>query len=542
MMLPLSAPLSSRNSFWLLLAAWAVLVVTALFTRPLLPVDETRYVGVAWEMWMRGDFLVPFKNGAPYSDKPPLLFWLMQAGWWLFGVNEIWPRLVAPLIGLGCLGLTALFARRVWPERPTAMLLAPWLLFGGLFVAGFVTLTQFDLLIVFCTLLGMLGLLRAATGLGSGWLIVGLAIGLGLLSKGPVILVHILPTALLGPLWVDRARLKGWVCWYGGTVAALLLGAAIALAWALPAAQAGGEAYRNAIFWGQTAERVVDSFAHKAPFWWYLPWLPVLLLPWSLWPPLWRAVRRMELKRSVRFLLCWAVPVLAILSAISGKQQKYLLPLFPALALLGAYALAGLEGAWQSEWRARRQWLAALVLALPAGVFALASFQELSARVPWAGGLEPLWALPFLLAALLWWLWRPATLIAAVQALALAGVATIIGVHLSVLRVAAPAYDLHAMSARIAALQAAGHKVAHVGKYHGQFHFLGRLKRPLKEISPIRKRVLAWARKHPDDYLVLYYDQWPWPLSRTQAEYTQDYRGDPDDLALWSAKKFLAAQ
>ncbi|MBI5039877.1 MAG: glycosyl transferase, partial [Gammaproteobacteria bacterium] len=53
--------------------------------------------------------------------------------------------------------------------------------------------------------------------------------------------------------------------------------------------------------------------------------MPVLLLPWSLWPPLWRAVRRMELKRSVRFLLCWAVPVLAILSAISGKQQKYLL-------------------------------------------------------------------------------------------------------------------------------------------------------------------------------------------------------------------------
>ncbi|MBI5039876.1 MAG: glycosyltransferase family 39 protein [Gammaproteobacteria bacterium] len=264
----MTSQISARHSFWLLFAAWAVLVATALFTRPLLPVDETRYVGVAWEMWARGDFLVPFKNGAPYSDKPPLLFWMMQAGWWLFGVNEIWPRLVAPLIGLGCLGLTALLARRLWPDRLTAAVLAPWLLFGCVFVAGFGTLTQFDLLIVFCTLLGMLGLLRAATGLGTGWLIVGVAIGLGLLSKGPVILVHVLPAALLGHFWVDRARLKGWVCWYGGTLAALLLGALIALAWALPAAQAGGEAYRNAIFWGQTAERVVDSFAHKAPFWW----------------------------------------------------------------------------------------------------------------------------------------------------------------------------------------------------------------------------------------------------------------------------------
>lgn len=530
---------AARNSFCLLFAAWAILLATALFTRPLLPVDETRYVGVAWEMWARGDFLVPFKNGVPYSDKPPLLFWLMQAGWALFGVNEIWPRVVAPLLGLACLGLTALLARRLWPERPTAALLAPWLLFGCVFVAGFGTLTQFDLLIVFCTLLGMLGLLRAARGLGSGWLIVGVAIGLGLLGKGPVILVHILPAALLGYLWVDRARVQGWVCWYGGTLAALLLGASIVLAWALPAAQAGGEAYRNAIFWGQTAERMVDSFAHRAPFWWYLPWLPVLLLPWSVWPPLWQALRRIELQRSVRLLLCWAVPALVILSAISGKQQKYLLPIFPALALLAAYALAGLE---ESEWRARRQWLAALLLALPAGVFALAAVRDLSARVHWAGGLEPLWAIPFLLAALLWWLWRPTTLVAAVQALALAGVLVIVGVHLSVLRVAAPAYDLHALSVRIAALQAAGHPIAHLGKYHGQFHFFGRLQRPLTEITPIPKRVLAWARKHPDGYLVLYYDQWPRPLPRADAEYTQDYRGDPADLALWSAKKLLAVQ
>ncbi|MBI5039927.1 MAG: hypothetical protein HZB57_01555, partial [Gammaproteobacteria bacterium] len=228
------------------------------------------------------------------------------------------------------------------------------------------------------------------------------------------------------------------------------------------------------------------------------------------------------------------------------KQQKYLLPIFPALALLDAYALAGLEGKWQgkwqTEWRMRRQWLAALLLALPAGVFALAAVRDLGTRVHWASGLEPLWGIPFLLAALLWWLWRPATLVAAVQALALAGVLAIVGIHLSVLRVAAPAYDLHEMSVRIAAIQAAGHPVAHLGKYHSQFHFFGRLKRPLKEIAPIPKRVLGWARKHPDGYLVLYYDQWPQPLPHADAEYTQDFRGDPADLALWSAKKLLAVQ
>jgi len=70
-------------------------MATALSTRTYFPIDETRYVGVAWEMWLRGDFLVPHLNGEPYSHKPPLLFWLFQAGWWLFGVTtggRVWYR------------------------------------------------------------------------------------------------------------------------------------------------------------------------------------------------------------------------------------------------------------------------------------------------------------------------------------------------------------------------------------------------------------------------------------------------------------------
>ena len=54
----------------------AILTVVAIAARPLTPIDETRYVSVAWEMWLRNDWLVLFKNGAPYSHKPPLLFWL----------------------------------------------------------------------------------------------------------------------------------------------------------------------------------------------------------------------------------------------------------------------------------------------------------------------------------------------------------------------------------------------------------------------------------------------------------------------------------
>lgn len=535
----MTAPAPARPAVWPLLAAWALLVVTALLTRPLLPVDETRYVGVAWEMWTRGDFLVPHLNGEAYSHKPPLLFWLMQAGWWLFGVNELWPRLVAPLVGLGCLGLTALLARRLWPERPSAAALAPWLLFGCVFFAGFATLTQFDLLVVFCTLLGMLGLQRAATGAGSGWLVVGLAIGLGVLGKGPVILLHVLPAALLGRLWVDRARIGGWGGWCGGLTAAVLLGAAIALAWALPAAQASGPDYQRAIFWGQTADRMVDSFAHRQPVWWYLPWLPVLLLPWTLWPPLWRALRGgIVAGRAGRFLLCWALPVLAALSLISGKQVKYLLPVFPALALLAAGALARAPDVLSSRGLLYRQGLAAALLGAPALLFGTLLLRDSGTRVHWVADIEPLWGLVFPGAAALWWRWRPAGLMGRVQGLALAGAVLLVGLHVSVLRVAAPAYDLRAFGARLAELQAAGHPVAHVGKYHGQFHFPGRLRAPLTVIGP--PAAADWARAHPDGYLVLYCDQMPGPCA--SGERVQDYRGDADDLALWAAGKWLAAQ
>lgn len=537
----MNAATATRGSLWLLLLAWALLTATALLTRPLLPVDETRYVGVAWEMWARGDFLVPYQNGAPYSHKPPLLFWLIHAGWWLFGVNDLWPRLLAPLIGLANLGLTALLARRLWPERPLAATVAPWLLFGCLFWAGFSTMVQFDLLVVWCTLLGMLGVLRAARGLGTGWLIVGLAIGLGMLAKGPVVLLPLLSVGLLGRLWVDPGRLKGWHCWYGGLLSALVLGALLGLAWALPAAQAGGEEYRQALFWGQISGRLVNSFAHRAPFWWYLPWLPLLLLPWSLWPPLWVALRQLwreragdrDAQRSVRLLLAWTVPVLLVLSLVSGKQVKYLLPFFPALALLGGYALARTSAVRFPN----RQWLAALLLATPVLLFVVAGIHNLGTRPHWADALQPAWGEAFLAAAVLWWLWRPRDLATAVRSLALAGVVLIGGLHIAVLRVAAPAYDLRAISARIAALQAEQRPIAHVGKYHSQFHFLGRLREPLEVIAP--DEVLDWAAAHPQGYLVVYFDIWPGP--REGAEHLQDYRGDSDDLALWSAAKLLAA-
>ena len=64
---------AERRALLLALGLLTLLTGVALYARPLTPIDETRYISVAWEMWLRGDPLVPFKNGAPYSHKPPLI-------------------------------------------------------------------------------------------------------------------------------------------------------------------------------------------------------------------------------------------------------------------------------------------------------------------------------------------------------------------------------------------------------------------------------------------------------------------------------------
>src|SRR6056297_996190 len=149
---------------WGWLPLFLLVVVVALVTRPLMPVDETRYLGVAWEMWQSGSWIVPLLNGEPYSHKPPLLFWLIHAGWALFGVNEITPRLVGPAFALGSLFLIRAVAHRLFPARPVVASLAPWILAGTIYWLGFATMTMFDQLVVFFVLLGIFGLLELGQG------------------------------------------------------------------------------------------------------------------------------------------------------------------------------------------------------------------------------------------------------------------------------------------------------------------------------------------------------------------------------------------
>jgi len=505
---------SGRSLLLLSLLLLAALTGVALLTRPLIPIDETRYVSAAWEMWLRGDFLVPYKNGEPYSHKPPFMFWMFQTGWWVFGVNDWWPRLVSPLFSAGALWLTCRLARRLWPQRAELGGQAALVLVSALLWLFFSTSAMFDVMLAFWVLLGMHGVLAAADGKRRGFAMLGIAIGMGVLTKGPVILLNLLPITVLAPWWNPGLK---WSRWFGGVVLAVLLGAAIALTWALPAGMAGGETYRNAIFWGQTADRMVDSFAHRRPFWWYLPLLPLLLFPWFVWPGLWQALGRHRsagLDRGTRFCLAWMLPVFVAFSFISGKQPHYLVPLFPAFALLTARVLA--------DRTKTHVGLPALLVAMLGGALMLAASGQIASLRDQLAVLPPMWpgVALVVLALTAWMAGRRG--VQPVLNLALLSVLTM-GVAQAVVLVSLkPLYDVKPLALAIRQVQLQGWPVANAAKYHAQYQFLGRLETPLVELHGAE--LARWLALHPEGYMVIYLKSTQ-NLDTIPARYKQAYRG-----------------
>lgn len=503
---------------WILLLAGITLLMLRL--RSFWPIDETRYVTVAWEMWLRGELLVPHLNGAPYSDKPPLLFWLIQLGWKLFGVNDWWPRLINPLASIGCGLLSQRLAQLIWPQDKITRLLTPWLMVGSLYWLLFNTMLMFDGLVSLCALWCWVGLWHAALGNGRrGWSWVALGLGVGVLAKGPVMLVHLLPAALSAPWWWPQSRRAR--IWYLCLLLAVLVGALIALTWAVPAAIHGGREYADAIFWGQSADRMVNSFAHRRPWWWYLPILLVMWLPWLLWHRIWRALPAagsQTIDPGVRFLLAVLVPGLVIFSLISGKQPHYLLPFLPLIALLLAYGLGR-----QSAGPGIRVRIVGLFLLLSALVLLLLPFltTKLPADLNWLADIEPVWALLLALGGVVLCLLRLSTPESAVRTIALGSAFWSLCLAAGIIPAMANNYDLKGFSRKLAA--AVDHQPwAFEGTYRGQFQFLGRLQTIPVELE--KKEVDAWLYQHPHSVVVGEEDK-PEHCVMNEMTYCRPYRG-----------------
>ncbi|MGL5363602.1 MAG: ArnT family glycosyltransferase, partial [Bosea sp. (in: a-proteobacteria)] len=255
-------------------------------------------------------------------------------------------RLVGPAAGAVAILLTGRLARALWPEAPEREGHAAWVLATGGVFLFYGSATMFDTLLTVATLGAVLALWSMAQR--PGWrkaIVLGLALAFGVLAKGPVILVHVLPVALTFPFWRPAKGLARTRDMLIGLGLALLVALTVLSLWLVPALVFGDVGYRNDILWRQSAGRMVASFAHDRPFWFFAALMPLFLWPWGwsrvvtgLWP---RPARSAE-----RFLLIWALGAFAAFSLISGKQIHYLVPEIPAVALLLSRRLGTTPGRW----------------------------------------------------------------------------------------------------------------------------------------------------------------------------------------------------
>jgi 4-amino-4-deoxy-L-arabinose transferase-like glycosyltransferase len=487
-----------------------IVAVAGIAMRPALPIDETRYLAVAWEMHLSGDWLVPTKNFALYSDKPPLLFWLINLVWLVTGVSEFAARIVVPALACVALWLTARLAGLLWPDDADAGRRAAMALAGLAVFAVFGNLTMFDVPLTVTVLLGLVFLQVAALSDQSRrmsflpWCGFGLSVGLGVLTKGPVILFHLLPVAVTVPWW---GRSMPWRALPARLGVGLLVAVFVVSLWLVPAAIAGGAAYRDAILWHQSAGRLAESFAHARPWWFYVAVLPALCFPLGWSPSLRRAGRTVDWlsDRGLRLCLVWTLGAFLLFSVTSGKQIHYLVPELPAVALIVARLTRG-EGR--------------VSLVVPAVLLLIAAL----AAIPVAAGLLPLAGLETLLepggmvlvpaalvAALCWLSLRTAGLAAA--AMLSLGTLTAINLTFGATRLGR-AYDAGAIAAILAAEQQ--HGIAVLGtNYHAEFNFAARLTAPVDTLPAAG--VPAWIEGHPDGVIIGRADRaaLPWPPRET---------------------------
>jgi 4-amino-4-deoxy-L-arabinose transferase-like glycosyltransferase len=382
---------------------------------PLRDNNEGLYAEIAREMLASGNYVVPHLNGVPYIEKPPLLYWVASAAMAVGGPAPGAVRLASalPMLAL-CLALFAFCRRHLGPAIAC---------YASVALASMVPVALLAHLVLFDPLL---------TALLGGWMLcflhaylqsslhaqappadvasttarraAAVLLGLAVLEKGAVALVLALGIAAVFLLLMREHR--GWrrLC----DPAALALFLAVVLPWHLLAA-----ARQDGFTWFYVVNEHLLRFLgrrqpddyHRGPFWFYLPQLLMMLMPWT--PFLLLLARRApwrDRKHAVIVRFCQAAVGFPLLffSLSQAKADYYLLVCAPALALWLALALEGALAQAQAQTKAQAQAPRARGLRLAAcwGA-ALATCTVLLVALP--GAEDRIWSpLPLVLLALAW--------------------------------------------------------------------------------------------------------------------------------------------
>lgn len=329
------APYSALDRWWLIgftLAAGLLLTIN-LGHLPLKDWDEGLVAQVAREIWQAPagsqTWLHPTLWGEPYFNKPPLVHWLIAAFYAIGGVNEWTARLPGALLTMLSVPLFYGLSRELFYQRLPAVfatlvyLTSLPVIRNGRFAMLDGAVLCFTLLLVWC-------LVRARRDYRY-LLAAGLAFGLLCLTKGVLVALLLGGMTLLFLAWDTPRLLRQPDLWLG-----LLLGSVPAIAWYGAQWMHYGAGFLGNNLVEQSLQRIwTDVEDNGASIWYYLFELLKYGAPWILFLPL--ALRLTWNSRNLswaRLALVWAVVYFLAISLMATKLPWYILPLFPALALM----------------------------------------------------------------------------------------------------------------------------------------------------------------------------------------------------------------
>jgi 4-amino-4-deoxy-L-arabinose transferase-like glycosyltransferase len=341
------APLS-RSASIVLVLVFALIWFANLDYRRLIHPDEGRYAEIPREMVASGDWLTPRLDGIKYFEKPALQYWLTAAAYEAFGIHQwtarLWPALAgfAGVLFIGYVGLRL--------GGPRLGLYSAAALGGCLWYVLNAHILTLDSGLTLWMSVGFGALLLAQRSAATQrnqriWMLIAWsALALAVLSKGLIGVV--LPGA---SLFIYSLLTRDWAVWrrlhpLGG----LTLFALIAAPWFIAVSLANPEFFRF-FFIHEHFERFLTNEHHREGAWWYfvpifaggiLPWLTVLA--WTA-PRLWSGASVDSNGFSwQRFAQVWSAFIFVFFSVSSSKLPSYILPIFPALALVIGVQLATL--------------------------------------------------------------------------------------------------------------------------------------------------------------------------------------------------------
>lgn len=310
---------------------------------PLIDRDEPRFAQATVEMIHRADWVVPWFNGEYRFDKPVLVYWLMRAGYALFGIGETGARLHTVLAGAAMAALLFDTGRRWFSEKAGRVAATGFLACLQVQIHGRLCLA--DMPMVLCTALAcrMIFELMHPENDDIGiaypwkkWWTLWLAVGIGFLAKGPVVLA-VPAVALVLHRWVILRRALPWSRLKSGS--GLALAGAVVAPWGVAAL-----VETQGLFWKigmekHVIERGVDGWGGQS----FGPLFYAGTIFLSLCPALAYAGRilfsepmRADARRS--WLYAWFLSPVVIFSLYATKLPHYILPGFPAFfLLLGAF-------------------------------------------------------------------------------------------------------------------------------------------------------------------------------------------------------------